>query len=221
MSHSVKVLGISDATHDVRRITVEKPEGYGFEPGQATDVAIDKERWRNEQRPFTFTSLNSWPELELTIKVYPDHDGVTEQIGMLREGDRLLIDDPWGAIKYEGRGCFIAGGAGVTPFIAIIRDLQSKGALRGNSLLFSNKTERDIILRPEFEAADGLDCVFTVTDQPGSELAHGKIDKAFLERHVSDFDQRFYVCGPPGMVEDISACLKDLGANPDSVVFED
>lgn len=221
MSHTVKVLGITDVTHDVKRITVEKPDGYAFEPGEATDVAIDKDGWREEQRPFTFTSLNASPELEFIIKVYPEHDGVTQQIGMLREGDRLLIEDPWGAIRYKGRGCFIAGGAGITPFIAIIRDLQSKGNLAGNSLIFSNKTERDIILRPEFEAADGLECLFTVTDQPDSQLARGKIDKAFLEQHVAGFDQEFYVCGPPEMVEDVSACLEELGADPDSVVFEE
>lgn len=221
MAHTVTVIDVSDVTHDVRRITVEKPEGYAFDPGQATDVAIDKAGWRDEKRPFTFTSLNSWPELEFTIKVYPDHDGVTEQIGMLRAGDRLLIEDPWGAIRYKGTGCFIAGGAGVTPFIAIFRDLQSKGQLGGNSLIFSNKTERDIILRSEFEAAEGLQHVLTVTDQPGSDLARGMIDKAFLEKYVSSFDQEFYVCGPPEMVEAVSKCLEQLGAKTDSIVFEE
>lgn len=221
MVHSVKILRVSDVTHDVRRLNVEKPGGFTFEPGQATDVALDKQGWRDEQRPFTFTSLNSWPELEFTIKIYPAHDGVTEQIGMLREGDQLLIGDPWGAIRFRGQGCFIAGGAGVTPFIAIVRHLQSKGELDGNSLIFSNKTERDIILRSEFEAAEGLDCVFTVTDQPESELARGTIDKDVLEKYVSSFDQAFYVCGPPKMVEDISSCLEALGAEPDAIVFED
>jgi len=221
MAHTVRITNVSDVTHDVRRITCEKPDGYTFEPGQATDVAIDKPEWRDEQRPFTFTSLNSWPGLEFTIKVYPDHDGVTEQIGMLRAGDSLLIDEPWGAIKFKGQGCFIAGGAGVTPFIAIIRDLQSKGELNGNSLVFSNKTESDIILRSELEAAQGLENIFTVTDQSSSELARGKIDREFLQKYVASFDQEFYVCGPPKMVEDVSECLEKLGAKTDSIVFEE
>lgn len=221
MTHSVKVLDVFDLTHNVKRITVEKPDGFLVVPGQATDVAIDEHGWRDEQRPFTFTSLNSWPELEFTIKIYPEHGGVTEQIGTLREGSRLLIGDPWGAIRYRGQGCFIAGGAGVTPFIAIIRDLESRDELDGNTLIFSNKTERDIILREEFEATEGLESLFTVTDQPGSELARGKIDRSFLEKHVSGFDQEFYVCGPPQMVKDVSASLEELGANPDSIVFEE
>ncbi|TPW26105.1 hypothetical protein FJU11_16245 [Pararhizobium mangrovi] len=39
----------------------------------------------------------------------------------------------------------------------------------------------------------------------------------FLEKHVSDFNQHFYVCGPDEMVESVS----HLGADPDGLVFED
>lgn len=88
-------------------------------------------------------------------------------------------------------------------------------------LVFFNKTERDIILRSEFEGLDGLKCPFTVTDQPGSPLAQGMIDEAFLQRHVGDFEQKFYVCGPPKMVEDISRHLEGLGADADGIVLDE
>lgn len=221
MAHSVAVLSTENVTHNVVRLTVEKPEGYDYKPGQATDVALDRDDWRDEQRPFTFTSLTDADHLEFTIKVYPDHDGVTEQIGKLKAGDRLLIDDPWGAIQYKGPGVFVAGGAGVTPFIAILRDLQRKGEVKDQKLIFSNNTERDIILREEFEAMDGLDCVFTVTDQDDSPLARGLVDRDFLKAHVNDFAQEFYVCGPPKMIEAVTEDLKALGADPDSVVLEE
>ena len=221
MSDKAKILSVSDVTHDVRRFKVEKPEGFEFVPGQATEVAMDRDGWRDEKCPFTFTSLNDWPELEFIVKIYPDHDGVTEQLGKLQAGDHLLIGQPWGAIRYKDTGTFIAGGAGVTPFIAIIRDLQEKGDLAGNRLIFSNKAERDIILRSEFEQAEGLDCLFTVTKQPSSSLARGMIDKGFLKEHVDDFEQAFYVCGPPKMVEEISEQLQSLGADSDGITFED
>lgn len=221
MAHSVAVLSTENVTHNVVRLTVEKPEGYDYKPGQATDVALDRDDWRDEQRPFTFTSLTDADHLEFTIKVYPDHDGVTEQIGKLKAGDRLLIDDPWGAIQYKGPGVFVAGGAGVTPFIAILRDLQRKGKVKDQKLIFSNSTERDIILREEFEAMDGLDCLFTVTDQDDSPLARGLVDRDFLKAHVNDFAQEFYVCGPPKMIEAVTEDLKALGADPDSVVLEE
>lgn len=221
MTRYIEVLDVAPVTHDVVRIVAEKPAGYRYEPGQATDVAVDRKGWRQETRPFTFTSLNAADHLEFVIKVYADHDGVTRQVGSLKAGDRLLIGDPWGAIRYKGRGVFVAGGAGITPFIAILRQLRADGALAGNRLIFSNKTERDIILRDELEAAEGLDCLFTVTDQPGSALARGLVDREFLKRHVQDFGQAFYVCGPPPMVDSVTADLKSLGADPDTVVIED
>jgi hypothetical protein len=218
--HPVKILKVEPVTHDVRRFTVEKPEGFRFEPGQATLVSINEAEWQKEKRPFTFTSLNEWPDLEFTIKIYSDHDGVTNQLGRLGAGDELLIDDPWGTIQYQGPGYFIAGGAGVTPFIAILRQLQKVGRLAGNTLLFSNKASRDIILRDEFQAMAGLKCVFTVTDEPDPNLENRLIDRAFLEDKVADFKSHFYVCGPEQMVEDIKGHLQALGGRADSIVFE-
>ena len=220
MPHKVEILNAEPVTYDVRRFTVQKPQGYRFAPGQATLVAIDRQGWQDKKRPFTFTSLNDWPNLEFTTKIYPEHHGVTEQLGTLRAGDHLLIEDPWGTIQYRDPGVFIAGGAGVTPFIAILRQLAADGEIAGNTLLFSNKTARDIILRDEFEAMDGLRCVFTVTDEPDPTLENGLIDRVFLEDKVSDFDQHFYVCGPKQMVTDLRNHLQALGAKADAVVFE-
>jgi ferredoxin-NADP reductase len=221
MVHTVRILKVEPVTHDVRRFTVEKPAGFRFEPGQATEVAINRSGWHEQKRPFTFTSLNDWPDLEFTIKIYSDHDGVTHQLGGLGEGDELLIDDPWGTIQYRGPGYFIAGGAGVTPFIAILRQLARNGGLSGNTLLFSNKTGRDIILREEFEAMIGLACVFTVTDEPAQGLENRLIDRAFLEDKVADFSKHFYVCGPPQMVDDLKAHITALGGRADAIVFEE
>lgn len=223
MSHTLKIQDIQNVTHDVRQIRLEKPQGYTFTPGQATEVSVDREGWRDEGRPFTFTSLDSDPYLEFTIKIYPDHEGVTDQIGKLSKGNHLIIGDPWGTIEYKGEGVFLAGGAGVTPFIAILRDLHRKGEIGNNQLLFSNKSERDIILRDEFETILGDQFINVITDEKpkGDHLfLDGVIDKSFLESHIENFDQAFYVCGPDPFNKGIMSALKELGAKPDALVFE-
>ena len=58
MEHIVKILAIHQVTHNVKSFKIEKPAGYVFTPGQATDVSINKQGWENELRPFTFTCLN-------------------------------------------------------------------------------------------------------------------------------------------------------------------
>lgn len=127
--HVVKILSSEYVTHNVKRFTVEKPPGYKFKAGQATGVSINKPEWKNEKRPFTFTSLNSWKDLEFTIKIYREHNSVTKQLEKLQAGDELILRDVWGAINYKGKGVFIAGGAGITPFIAILRQLKADDEL--------------------------------------------------------------------------------------------
>lgn len=218
--HTVKVLNVEKVTHDVRRFKVEKPEGYSFIPGQATEVSIHKPRLKDERRPFTFTGLNEWKELEFTIKIYSDHDGVTNELGKLKPGDELLLHDVWGAINYKGPGIFIAGGAGITPFIAIFRKLQKENKLDENKLFFSNKTERDIIMKDEFEKMLGDNFYNTLTREKNTKYDDRRIDKSFLKEKVKNFGQNFYVCGPDKFVQDINEKLKNLGAEPDSLVFE-
>lgn len=219
--YTITIRAIEPLTHDVRRYRCDKPEGYEFEPGQATDVRLDKDGWRGETRPFTFTSLPDRDDLEFTIKSYPDHDGVTEQIGAATVGDRLIIGDAWGAITDEGAGTFIAGGAGVTPFIAILRKRLADDDLDGCHLIFSNLTERDIIMRAEFEQMAGLRTTYLVTDQPASPLAADMLDKASLDGLIDDLDQQFYVCGPPPMIDAVTTALESLGVEHDRITVED
>src|SRR5205085_10674374 len=96
--------------------------------------------WKNELRPFTFTGLGNAETLEFTIKIYNDHAGVTNMLGKLNSGAELILHNVFGAIQYKGPGVFLAGGAGVTPFIAILRHLYKHHQLTGNKLIFSNKT---------------------------------------------------------------------------------
>lgn len=219
---SVKILDIAEITHNVRRYTLEKPEGYSFKPGQATDVSLDEDGWRDNKHPFTFTALSDAPHLELTIKSYfnTGGDGMTERLYGYKPGQSLVIRDVWGSITYKGPGTFIAGGAGVTPFIAILRDLHHNRKMAGHTLIASNKTEADIILRDEFEGFRGLNTVWTVTGDPQSKLLHERVDSKFLKSHITDWTQNFYLCGPDPMVAELRGTLKELGANVENVTWE-
>src|SRR5215212_4871485 len=220
MTHVVKILDIHNVTHDVKNFRCEKPTGYRFNPGQATEVSINKEGWTEEKRPFTFTALNDDPFIEFTIKIYKDHNGVTNELGKLKPGDELMVNDVWGAIEYKAPGYFIAGGAGITPFIAILRQLHKENKVDGNKLFFSNKTSADIILKDELNSILGENAVHVITEEPGSEYLNRFIDETFLKENIKDFSRNFYVCGPPKMIETITATLEKLGASPDAVVFE-
>ncbi len=218
--HIVRILSIEQVTHDVRRFRFEKPEGYSFIPGQATDVSINKPDFSDRKNPFTFTCLNSAPYLEFTIKIYSSRNGVTAELGRAVPGDELIIRDVWGAINYKGKGTFIAGGAGITPFIAILRDLRENNQVAGNKLIFANKTKADIILENEFSGILGSSFINILSEEKTREYHYGYINKDFLMSNIDDFNQNFYVCGPPPMMDLVLKLLADMGVSGKSITLE-
>jgi cytochrome-b5 reductase len=220
MPRAAKILMTAFVTHDVKRFVLQKPRGFKFVAGQATLVSIDQPDQQENAHPFTPTSLPEDRILEFTIKGYPEHHGLTERLHQLRPGDQLLMGPVFGTIQYKGPGVFIAGGAGITPFIAILRQLARDGRLAGNSLIFSNKTRGDVILEQELRAYLGDRCILTLSRESNPAYENRKVDEAFLREKIADFSQPFYLCGPPPMVDAVTETLRKLGASPDNVVFE-
>ena len=52
--HRVKIKSIEKVTHDVLQIVTAKPPGYTFTPGQATEVSINKNGWKDKKKAFYF-----------------------------------------------------------------------------------------------------------------------------------------------------------------------
>ena len=216
----VKITSIEKSTHDTLRISCEKPANLKFKPGQATNVAIDTEGWREEARPFTFTSLPDQDYIEFIIKTYPSHEGVTNKLLDLKAGDRLILSDVYGSITYKGEGVFIAGGSGITPFISILRNLHKKGKTGNNKLIFANKTKRDIILKDELENMLGDNFVNILSDEKSSYHSHGFITKDFLKQNIEDYSGFFYICGPPPMMEAVEEHLHSMDVEKNSIIKE-
>lgn len=218
--HIVKINSVNEVTHNVLRFEVEKPQGFEFTPGQATRVAINKEGWEKRKRPFTFTNLPNEDHLEFTIKTYPSHEGVTNELLSLKPGDEFIIGDSWGTINYKGEGIFIAGGAGVTPFISIFRNLKAKGEIGSNKLLFANKTTADIINRAEFEEMLGSNFVNILSQEENDSFSHGLINNEFLKQNKVQQAKHIYLCGPMPMMDSIEEQLRDLDVKEEVIVKE-
>jgi len=219
--HLVKIKSIKHITPDVLQFVTEKPHNYSFKPGQATEISINKEGWKDVKRPFTFTCLPDKDYLEFTIKTYPSHKGVTNELLKLKKDDELFVHDVFGAIAYKGEGVFIAGGAGVTPFICIFRYLQSKNEIGENKLIFSNKTKDDIIHAMEFKKLLGENFINILSEEKSDEYVHGYITKVFLKDFINNSVKNVYLCGPPPMMVEVEKQLLSLGIDKSTIIQED
>jgi len=218
--HIVKILESGYLTHDVKFFRLERPDGYTFIPGQATDVTVNTPALKDEKRAFTFTNLFSSPYIEFIIKRYTSHKGVTNAIHQLKVHDELILHEVFGEICYKGKGLFIAGGAGITPFIAILRDLKKKNEIEGNRLIFANKTSKDIILENELKELLGEEFINILSEEKTKDYQYGFINEDLLRSKIIDYNQRFYLCGPPAMMESVLKQLAKLGVPKESIMME-
>lgn len=220
-NHVVKVLKSQFVTHDVKSFVVERPSGYDFIPGQATEISINNDQWKDQLRPFTFTNLKDSNYLEFMVKIYKDRNGLTNELGKINAGDELILHDVFGTINYKGPGVFIAAGSGITPFMAIFRDLYKNNQLRGNRLIYVNKTSEDVIMGNELRKMLKNDFVNFYTRENVVGFTGKRIDRNFLIENIVDFSQNFYVCGPEDFVKTITTILLDLGADAETIIFEE
>ena len=220
MENIVKIKSIKTVAHDVLQIQTTKPEAYSFLPGQATELSINTTEWQSKKRPFTFTSLPEDDYLEFTIKIYPSHKGVTNELLKLKKEDELILHEVFGYISYKGEGIFIAGGAGVTPFISIFRHLKSINKIGNNKLIFANKTKDDIILEDEFKALLGNNFINILSQEKRSGYEYGQINENFIKTNLKGTDELFYLCGPPAMMEAMEKYLLVLNVKKDRIIME-
>ncbi len=221
-NHIVKVLDTELLTHNVKRFKVQKPKNYVFIPGQATEISINKPGLELELRPFTFTSVNESGYLEFIIKIYTGRNGMTEKLLEVNAGDELILHDVFGTINYKGPGLFLAGGAGITPFIAIFRHLKMQHEhVATNTLLFANRTADDIILPQELKEMLGERYTDVLEISPDPAVPGGFINSELLKQHMGKGELYYYICGPDKFTGIMYQLLLGLGIQPDKIVIEE
>lgn len=220
MGQIAKIKSIEKLTHDVLRIELEKPNGLTYIPGQACDIAINQPAWENELRTFTFTSLPEDDYIEFIIKTYPSHNGVTNHLRTLKAGDELIIGDVYGDIAYKGDGLFIAGGAGITPFLAILRKLEKEQKVGNNKLVFANKSRGDIIHETKFRDLLGDNFINVLSDEEIDGFEHGFVTADLIKKNADANTKYYYLCGPPPMMKAVEKALNSLGIAEENIVKE-
>jgi predicted ferric reductase len=143
--------------------------------------------------------------------------------------DRAYIDAPYGAFSFLNQDAhnlvFIAGGIGITPFMSMLRYIVDKGLDRNVLLIWGNKAERDIAFRDELDnmvtEVSSLRVVHVMSSQDDWPGEKGYVDAALLNRHIQDVENsQVFVCGPPAMMRQVIAALRELGVPKQKIHYE-
>ena len=203
-------------------LTPQRGEVFSYAPGQFAFVTFRSESLPLEQHPWTISSTPTRPEsLIFTIKCSGDF---TALIGRLKPGDSALVDGPYGLFSYlahvrdpKRELILVAGGVGVTPMLSMLRYMVDTRDARKTTLVWSNRTEADILCRDELTAIEAklpnLDIHHVLTRQEDFQGRTGRLDGTMLGDLLSGCSRQaaVFVCGPPPMMDAVCRALKGIG----------
>jgi ferredoxin-NADP reductase len=208
------VVDVVDETAHAKSIVLDPPGWAGHLAGQHVDVRLTAEDGYQAQRSYSIASGPEDEHLVLTVERLDDGEVSPYLTDELRRGDALELRGPIGGYfvwdePLGGPLLLVAGGSGVVPLRAMLRHHRAVGSDVPARLLYSARTQADLIYRRELE---GFDTVVTLTREawPGRT---GRVGRELLEEVGWPPGDRplVYVCGPTGFVEGVADALVALG----------
>jgi len=167
--------------------------------------------------------------LELAIKASTRHPVTQWLHEHAKIGDRVRISSGQGVFVYQPemsqRVVLVGAGVGVTPLISIFRYIADAVPGTEATLVYSIPSPDEFLFRNEIEQLirlhPNLHSVVTVT-QPDNNWhgRTGRMDSNLFESAGMSRDTLYYLCGPPGMVEDVSSILVSLAVPASRIIFE-
>ena len=184
-------------------------------PGQFAFVSLEDGPSR-EQHPFTMSAAPAGGALRFSIKASGDFTLALQS--HVPDGSLASIEGPYGRFDFTKAGprqLWLAGGIGITPFLAFAPTLDGSRDVR---LVWAVHDTGDAVhgdeLKRVADAGVGLDLTVHVTSESGRlKLA----DLGLTQTRGLDV----YICGPIPMRKAFVAELRALGVPRDRIRFEE
>jgi ferredoxin-NADP reductase len=228
------VAGVRHETPEVATFTLRLPDWRPHRAGQHYDVRLTAPDGYRAQRSYSIASPPATSgAIDLTVERIADGEVSPYFHDVLEVGDLVEVRGPIGGYfvwepAHGGPLLLVAGGSGVVPLMAMLRQRAAAGDRTPAALLASSRSIDDVIYREELDAldarGDGLRVAHTLTRaQP--EGWHGyrrRIDGPMLAEVIAPFSEPplAYICGPTLLVEAAATALVELGVPPSRVRTE-
>jgi ferredoxin-NADP reductase len=215
----------------VRHLSFERADGQplAFVPGQFLQVHFHYDDGKATKRSYSVGSVGDGnsPVQRVEIAVsYVEGGAATKLLGDLEHGQTVDASGPYGRFclmdgDQNKRYILIATGTGVTPYRAMLPQIEALIASRGCSfvLLYGARNEGELLYGEEFEAFARKHEGFTFhaclsrgarpSPRPHDRL--GYVQDMLAELEPSADGDIAYLCGNPNMVDAAFSALKEHG----------
>jgi ferredoxin-NADP reductase len=194
---------------------VEVAGEIDFQAGQFLQITL-----KTEPELKRYLSISNSPTergyLEFTKKV--TESDFSRALNGLHIGDKVKIKYPFGNFTLNeaaGKIAFLSGGIGITPIRSICKFVVDKNSSMDIILIYANRTISDIAFKEDFDQMQKQYSklkVVHVLSELSSELVskEGRVNSQIIQEEIPDYlERKFYLCGPPAMVEAMKKILSE------------
>lgn len=186
----------------------EKEEDMSWKAGQHGLFTITHKKIKSPIRPFTIASAPTENVVRLTMRIGDQPSEFKKAMLELEQGMKVKLSGPVGKFYLDGNSptLLIAGGIGITPFRSIIKQLEAEEREQDNKIhLLYLDSKQEFIFQEEFDRI-AANTSIDITYLASRDELHREIDD-FSSLHKNE--GKYYLAGSKGMVDGISAYLKD------------
>lgn len=213
-----------------------KPAGFTYFPGQSVSLTLlDPPETDAEGRYRTFTLASAPHERELMVATRMRDTAFKRVLKTLPIGSAVRMAGPSGDLMLHADpkrpAVFLAGGIGITPFLAIIRHATHAKLPHRITLFYSNRQPEEAAFLGELQQLGKTNpnfrLVATMTELNQSTRQRwsgetGYISHEMLRRYLPDvLAPIYYFAGPPVMTAAMHETLKNMGVAERDVRFEE
>ena len=146
---------------------------------------------------------------------------------LAKAGDSLELTGPLGSFylrEIKRPLLLLAGGTGLAPFTAMLEKIAAEGCAHPLHLIYGVTHDHDLVELEKLEAFAARIPGFTFSAcvaSPESSYPHkGYVTQHIEPRHLNEGEVDIYLCGPPPMVEAVSAYIREQGIAPANFYYE-
>lgn len=238
--HAVRIAAVQRETREAIVVTFDVPESLAdqFHYLQGQHVTLRTEvNGEDIRRSYSICSAVQDQRLRIAIKRVPGGLFSNWANDCLTPGRSLELMPPAGhfhvPLSPENRKCYVAfaAGSGITPVFSIIKTTLIAEPHSQVTLVYGNRSSSSVIFKEELADLkdiyrERLNLVFIMSrEQQDIDLFNGRIDRAkcdaLLEQWIDPVDiDHAFICGPLGMMEDVSASLQAHGVDKARIKME-
>lgn len=220
-TRQVKLLAKEIIADDTLLLTFEKPKHLIYQAGQYAVLQLDTPKYTDLDLPLRPLSMVSHPSQEtLSFAMRMSDSAFKRSIAEMSIGDTATIFAPMGdfTLRPSEHIVFFAAGIGITPIVAMLKELEEQQFAGQVTLCYSCKRETAAAFHKDLQQIS----LSHYTYLPVFTETQKRIDSTFVREHIPTLlNSQCYIVGTHSFVQGIEGILLEQGVQREAIVKDD